>query len=117
MNSFFTGALYSSLKQMVNLFLVNGYAFDGSVTRVESSLTGTGSGGGDASGVQYRIVLTAPVTIWGGRALQQQGAVLQNDYVLKTAKELIRRAGYTIASSLIQYPSGSTTEEILIAVR
>jgi hypothetical protein len=107
------------LKQMVNLFLVNGYAFDGSVIRVESTSSSSSSSliGGDASGVQYRIVLTAPVTIWGGRALQQQGAVLHNDYVLKTAKELIRRAGYTIASALIQYPSGSSTEEILITVQ
>lgn len=115
--------MFSSLKQMVNLFLINGYAFDGTVTRVESSSSSSsssslkGAGGGDASGAQYRIVLTAPVTIWSGRALQQQGAVLSNEFVLKTAKELIRRAGYTIASSSIQYPSGSSTEEILITVR
>ena len=102
--------LEAALKQMVNYFLVNGFALSGSVERVEK-----GSNSGDTSGIQYKMVLNAPATLWGGRALQQQGSTLQNDFLLKAAKEYVTRAGYLVLSSSVKY--SGTSEESYITVR
>ena len=99
----FAAKLEASLKQLVNLFLVNGFALGGSVERVETN---------DGKGAQFRFVLNAPATLWGGRALQQQSARLSNDFLLKTAKEFVQRSGYLVLSSSVKY-NGSTEESTL----
>jgi hypothetical protein len=78
------------MKQLVKLFLVNGYAWDGSVseTRLNESFT---------------ISLKSPATLWSGQALQVRGAIPNNCFILKAAKELAQRSGYRVISSSIQY--------------
>ena len=105
-----SATLLAALRQMVSLFLVNGFAFDGAVSTVSET-----AGSVSASGTRYRITLNAPATIWGGRALQQQRAVLNNDFVLKTAEEISRRAGFEVVSPSISYDG--IREEILFTVQ
>jgi hypothetical protein len=103
-----TATLLAALKQLVNLFLVNGYAFGGNVSISSENMSIAG-----ASGTKFLISLNAPATIWGGRILQMEGATLSNNFVLKVATELINRAGYAVASS-IKYDG--SIEEISITI-
>jgi hypothetical protein len=87
---------------LVKLFLINGYAWDGN-----ASISKDGSnkaGGGDASGTQFTITLISPATIWSSQALQLRNKSgfrggLVNTFLLSTAKELVEKLGYEIASS------------------
>lgn len=99
--------MLASLEQLVNLFLVNGFAFSGSVSIVSDNAATL-----DASGTKYSIRLTAPATLWGGQALQQEGATLLNDFVFKAARELCYRAGYGVSSSSITYEDGAVEETV-----
>ena len=105
---FFAATIEAALKQMVNYFLVNGFALSGSAERVVKS-------DNDSNGIQFKMVLNAPATLWGGRALQQQGSDLQNDFLLKAAKEYVTRAGYLVLSSSTKYPG--TTQESFLSIR
>ena len=107
---FFKENLLLSLNQLVNLFLINGFAFSG-----RASIVSENPGLLDASGTKYCILLNAPATLWGARALQSEGATILNDFVFKAARELINRAGYEIASSSIKYEGA--TEETVFTIR
>jgi hypothetical protein len=102
--------LFASLKQLVNLFLINGFAVSGSVSIVSDNAATI-----DANGTKYSIRLTAPATLWGGQALQQEGATLLNDFVFKAARELCYRAGYGVSSSSITY--AGSVEETVFTIR
>jgi hypothetical protein len=65
-----------SLSQLVKLFLLNGYAWDGSASLVSSTAAESG-----AAGAEFCLRLVAPATLWGGQALQQQRAPLSNDFL------------------------------------
>eukprot|EP00980_Cylindrotheca_fusiformis_P020298 scaffold7340_cov128-Cylindrotheca_fusiformis.AAC.1 len=103
-----TELLLAALQQLVNLFLVNGYAFGGN-----ASLTAEGTNPWSAKGASFLISLNAPATLWGGKILQKEGAIISNSFVTKAATELIRRSGYEVASS-IKYDG--TTENISINI-
>jgi hypothetical protein len=60
----------------VKLFLVNGFAWDGSTALVTS-----GDSPETAAGAEFCLTLVAPATVWGGKALQQQRTQLQNDFL------------------------------------
>ena len=107
-NHIFAATIEAALKQMVNYFLVNGFALSGSAERVVKP-------DNDSNGIQFKMVLNAPATLWGGRALQQQGSDLQNDFLLKAAKEYVTRAGYLVLSSSTKYPG--TTQESFLSIR
>jgi hypothetical protein len=48
-----------------------------------------------SNGTKQVLRLTTPATLWGGQALQQEGAAtLLNDFVFKAARETCYRAGY-----------------------
>jgi hypothetical protein len=64
--------LLAALDQLVKLFLLNGFAWDGSAALVAEPLDGK---------LQFCLSLTSPATIWGGKALQNEKSVLQNDYL------------------------------------
>jgi len=98
----------ASLKQLVNLYLINGFAFDGIV---ELKKEGPNSG---ISGSQFDITLTAPANIWSGQALQLKKAFPANDFVLKTAKVFLKRAGYNVSSSSVKYSSSQEINSITI---
>jgi hypothetical protein len=61
-----------SLSQLVKLFLVNGFAWDGNAALVSQD------GGTNA---EFCLTLISPATIWGGQSLQLQRAKIRNDYV------------------------------------
>ena len=71
-------AVLAAIKQMVNLFLVQGFAWDGNATMQ------TSEGGGGAT--QFTITFTSPATLWSGQSLQAKNAVLLNDFAAKTGK-------------------------------
>ena len=100
--------LMGGLRQIVNLFLIGGYAFQGDI----ASVGGGNSGGALAT---YKVSLSAPATLWSGKVLQLEGDPLDNDFLLKTLNEYIRRSGYETTKSVIKYEG--TNEEILITVR
>jgi len=102
-------ALLSALRQILQLFLINGYAFKG-----EANLVVEATGGNNNFGV-YKITLTAPATLWSGRVLQAEGDPLDNDFLLMTMNEYIRRKGYKTTKSVIKYDGGA--EELTITVR
>ena len=60
------------------------------------------------------VTLSSPATLWGGKILQSEGAKLNNDFLLKASIELVRRAGYYLASSAVKYDG--TSEEITITL-
>mmetsp|Transcript_17807 Transcript_17807/g.26340 ORF Transcript_17807/g.26340 Transcript_17807/m.26340 type:complete len:369 (-) Transcript_17807:595-1701(-) len=86
-----SAALLRSFQQLVKLFLVNGYAWDGDV--VISS----------QQPLEFCFSLTTPCTLWSGQALQQRGASPNNGFVLKAATEYAREAGYQVPRSRLKY--------------
>lgn len=90
------------MKQLVKLFLINGYAWDGNVAITKEGPNKLG--GGDATGTEFSIALISPATIWSSQALELRnkagfGGGIVNTFLLSTAKELVARMGYDIASS------------------
>jgi len=68
--------LLASFQQMVKLFVINGFAVDGSADLV-SQPTSLSS----ASGAEFCLTLGSPATIWGSQSLRFQRAGLLNDYL------------------------------------
>jgi len=97
----------SALKQLVNVFLLSGFALDGSAEMISASSTGGRSGGMKKS--QFTMTLNSPSNLWSGKALQSRKANPTNDFLLKTAKSLVTRYGYVVSSSSIKYVN---TDEI-----
>eukprot|EP00536_Pseudo-nitzschia_multiseries_P002539 jgi/Psemu1/294852/fgenesh1_pm.34_\ len=102
-------ALLLGIRQIVNIFLISGYAFRGDVATVAS---GTSS---SAALATYAITLNAPATLWSGKVLQSEGDPLNNNFLVKTLAEYIRRSGYQKIDYSIKYEG--TNEEITITVR
>lgn len=64
--------LHAALDQLVKLFLLNGFAWDGKVSLISQDAKGK---------LQFCLELMSPATIWGGQALQAERCPLQNDYL------------------------------------
>lgn len=94
--------ILATVRQLVNIFLINGYAMGGSVSMSKEN------------GTKIVISLNSPATLWGGKILQSERAKLNNNFLLKAAMELVNRAGYYSASSSIKYDG--TSEEITITI-
>lgn len=94
--------ILATVRQLVNVFLINGYAMGGSVSMSKEN------------GTKIVISLNSPATLWGGKILQSERAKLNNNFLLKAAMELVNRAGYYSASSSIKYDG--TSEEITITI-
>lgn len=89
-------AILAAIKQMVNLFLVQGFAWDGNATMQTSEAKGRGA-------TQFTITFTSPATLWSGQSLQAKNAVLLNDFALKTVKAILSRAGYKVENAMVKY--------------
>jgi hypothetical protein len=76
-NHTFAAKVLESLSQLVKVFLINDFAWGGSASLV----TATGDSPETAAGAEFCLTLVAPATVWGGKALQQQRAQLQNDFL------------------------------------
>ena len=91
-----------ALKQLSVLFEVSGFAFDSSAAISKDSATK----GSSAVGTEFTIIFTAPATLWSGQALQlRKGVKVTNDFFLKTASALLRRAGFVVSNSSVKYTS------------
>ncbi len=56
---------FATIKQLTNLFLVSGFALEGSAKILKE-----GQSGRDATGTQFSITFTSPATLWSGQALK-----------------------------------------------
>ncbi|KAL7545452.1 hypothetical protein ACHAWF_008802 [Thalassiosira exigua] len=95
-------ALLAAIKQMVNLFLVSGFAWEGNTTMLAGGLQ-------DAKGAQFSITFTSPATLWSGQSLKAKNAPLTNDFALKTARVMVSRAGYDVANASVKYANNQET--------
>ncbi|GAX26597.1 hypothetical protein FisN_21Lh064 [Fistulifera solaris] len=94
--------IMASLSQLIKLFLINGYAFDGvAEVKIASAIPGS------ASGATFSLTLQSPATLWGGKALAFQKSPLRNDYLLKTSIALAQDLGYRVVSSSVKYEGNS----------
>jgi hypothetical protein len=101
-----TALLLEAIRQLVNLFLIGGYAFDAVVT-MQPSTTGS------IRGTEYTITLSSPVTLWGGQVLQKEGSAINNSFVQKTVTEFLRRSS-CMCTSTIKYDG--TKEVITVTI-
>jgi len=69
----------ASLSQLVKLFLINGFAWDGSAAIVSGP--SSSSSAGTASGTEFCLKLVSPATIWGSKGLSLQRSPLLNDFL------------------------------------
>ena len=68
----------AALQQLVALFVLNGYAFDGTATLVNDETTWAKS---SSSRLQFCLSLTSPATLWGAQALLNERAVVTNNFL------------------------------------
>ena len=102
-----------ALQQLVNLFLINGFALDG---KVSMSSNYDNDNDKNNKSTRYEIVLTSPATLWSGRALEYGRSKVRNAFVCKAAVVLLEEAGYRVVGSkedkdCVKY---SKTEEITV---
>lgn len=71
--------LLAALDQLVKLFLLNGFAWDGSASLVSGAASSTSSS--KTGNLQFCLTLVSPATIWGGQCLQTELCPLQNDFL------------------------------------
>lgn len=98
-------SMQRAIQQMVNLFVISGFSYDGKVVIKKEPKDSSST----ASGAEFEIILTAPATLWSGQALALRRANTANDFVLKTAAALVTRAGYKVSSTSLTY---SNSQEI-----
>jgi len=96
--------LLSCIRQMSNLFLINGFAWEGIV-----SISKMGPNVNNSIGTEFQVKFVAPATLWSGQSLQKQNATACNDFFLKAVTVFLDRAGYSIAKSSVKY---TKTEEL-----
>ena len=94
-------SLLAGLKAIVNIFLVNGYAFRGEIIATSPKT--------------FAISLNAPATLWSGKVLQLEKNPLDNDFLSKTLQEYIKRCGYETTKTTIKYEGND--EELTISIR
>ena len=111
-------AIQASLTQIVKLFLINGFAWDGRVEITPSASFNQWNAAAVVDGavdVTFCITLDSPASLWGNESLHRQRAMLTNDYMLYVAKEFIeQRTGYTVVSSLVKFQSNSELSYLTI---
>ncbi|KAL7494107.1 hypothetical protein ACHAWT_002998 [Skeletonema menzelii] len=89
------GTFLAAIKQMVNLFTLSGFAWEGGASMVQS--------GSSIKDTQFSIIFTSPATLWSGQSLAAKKAAVTNDFVLKTVKALATRAGYRVVNDSVNY--------------
>lgn len=106
----------ASLTQLVKLFVINGFAWNGSVALVQP--TQSWSSSTSSSTLQlattFCLTLESPATLWSAQSLVvQMSSVgeqlpwrttprLRNDFLLKTAQQLALRQGYRVTQTSVQ---------------
>jgi len=83
--------LVAAMQQLVKIFVLNGYAFDGIVS-VEKT-----------NPLQLSLSLTSPATLWSGQALLKERSAVSNSFLLKTASVLAERYGFFVSDTNVKY--------------
>eukprot|EP00978_Attheya_sp_CCMP212_P043000 scaffold272907_cov60-Attheya_sp.AAC.4 len=99
--------LLTSLEQMMRLFLVNGFAWDGTASMKPSSNNGAGA--------TFSLTFTSPATLWSGQALLARKASPLNNFALKVALVMAQDAGYKIQTSSTHYSGNKEISEFTVA--
>lgn len=104
----------ASLKLLVQLFVANGFALDGSaaiksMSKNQQPNNNNNASATDASGATFLLTLRSPATLWSGKSLQRRNSRPANDFLRKAASALLQREGYRMVKSSLQY---TATEEI-----
>merc|ERR1712071_274429 len=86
----------SSIQQLMNLYLINGFAYSGKASIIKMGPT-SNNVNDDVSGTEFQVTFASPATLWSGQSLQKQNACVVNDFFLKSLKVLLDRGGYTIS--------------------
>jgi len=107
-----TQILLATLQQLVNLFVINGFAWEGNVSLTKE---GTKLMLGSAAGSEFTVKLSSPATLWSGQALKQRKAKTLNDFFMKSAKVLLARAGYIVTSASTEYTNNQEINKFTIA--
>ena len=55
------------------------------------------------SGAKFCLTLVSPANLWSGQSLQFQRAKIQNDFLRKTASQLLERLGYRVVNFAVKY--------------
>lgn len=97
-----------ALQQIIDIFLINGFAFGGSAILKKSGLNG------NASGSTIEIIMKSPANLWSRKALTQMKATPSNDFVLKTAKVFLQRCGFEVISATVEFPGYDESTTITI---
>jgi hypothetical protein len=97
-----------SLQEIVDIFLINGFAFGGTVSAKSSGENGK------ASGSTIDIMMNSPANLWSRKALLQKKANPTNDFVLKTAKVLLNRNGFQVSSTIVKFTDNEEITTITI---
>ncbi|GKY96109.1 hypothetical protein MPSEU_000571300 [Mayamaea pseudoterrestris] len=93
--------LLDALTQLVKLFVINGFAWDGSVSR-------------DSSSTAFVLKLQAPATLWAGQGLALERCQLRNDFLLKAACELVRRRNYRVVTSSVKLEGANELSRLTV---
>mmetsp|Transcript_9623 Transcript_9623/g.17496 ORF Transcript_9623/g.17496 Transcript_9623/m.17496 type:complete len:351 (+) Transcript_9623:255-1307(+) len=91
-----TAAMLQTFSQLLNLFLINGFAWEGKAELVSEKADGSPT---------FRFLLRNPATLWSSKCLAN--APVRNDYLRKTAVQLAKSMGYTVASSSVKLEGNS----------
>ncbi|KAL7556159.1 hypothetical protein ACA910_006266 [Epithemia clementina (nom. ined.)] len=97
--------LLASLQQLVSLFVLNGYAFDGRATQIEAT---------KPNQLQFSLTLTSPATLWGGQALLRERAAVTNDFLLHTSNALVEKNGFKTVGFATKYDAPNQVSYITV---
>lgn len=64
----------ASFSQLVKIFIINGFAWDGASQLVSSAQPDSGT-------CEFLLSLGTPATLWGGQCLRRQRAPLGNQFL------------------------------------
>ena len=104
----------ASLTQLVKLFIINGFAWNGSVALVQPKRSSSSSSSTLPTATTFCLTLESPATLWSAQSLMvQMSSVgrqlpwrttpkLRNDFLLKTAQQLALRQGYRVTQTSVQ---------------
>jgi hypothetical protein len=98
--------LLASLEQMMKLFLVNGFAWEGNASMKSSS--------NEKAGATFSLIFTSPATLWSGQALMARKANPLNNFALKVALVMAQDAGYKILTSSTHYSGNKEISEFTV---
>lgn len=99
-----SAAMLQVFSELVNLFLINGFAWEGKASLMSSE---------NADGtMSFSLSLQNPATLWSSQLLKK--APVANDFLRKTAVQLAKSMGYSIVSSSSQLKGNTELTQLVL---